>query len=150
MATLALTLPSAFSSLGGVLPSAGVQAAPPVILADYIDTETRDFASMLSTLDPIDAQVVIAITTKRGSGAAVMDVGTKLHEIRKIKESVRTDIIAEIKTALSKLITNKDITLKPIEFTEILPGKQQISFMVSWVNLRAGTLPSIRALLSQG
>jgi len=147
MATLSLTIPSTLTSLGGALPSVGTQAAPPVILADYIDPETRDFASMLYTLDQIDAQVIIAITTKRGSGAAVRDVGHKLHNLKKIKDSIKTDITAEIKTATKKLVTNGDITLKPIDFTSIDRGNQQVDFVVSWYNRRSGTLSSVRLLL---
>lgn len=148
MASITIIVPpSTLTALGGALPAVGVQAAPPIILADYIDPGTRDFASMLSTLDQIDAQVIIAITTKRGSGAAVMDVGHRLHKIKKILESIQTDITAEIKLALKRLVTNGDITLKPIKFLNVEPGNQQVDFMVEWVNLRSGTLNSVRTLL---
>ncbi|MEA3225142.1 MAG: hypothetical protein U9Q07_04265 [Planctomycetota bacterium] len=148
MATLHLTLPpSTLTALGGALPTVGVQAQPPVILADYIDPDTRDFASMLSTLDQIDAQVVIAITTKRGSGAAVMDVGHKLHEIKKIRESIQTDITAEMTRALKRLVTNGDITMKPIDFLSVDPGTQQVDFMIKWKNKRSGALQSVRLLM---
>lgn len=148
MASITIIVPpSTLTSLGGALPTVGVQAEPPVILADYIDPDTRDFASMLSTLDQIDAQVIIAITTKRGSGAAVMDVGHKLHLIKKIRESIKTDITAEIKLALKRLVTNGDITMLPIDFTSVDPGSQQVNFVVKWKNLRSGTLNSVRTLL---
>ena len=148
MASITIIVPpSTTSALGGALPTVGVQLAPPVILADYISPDTRDFVSMLETLDQIDAQVLIAITTKRGSGAAVMDVGHKLHEIRKIRESIQTDITAGIKLALKRLVTNGDITMKPIEFLTVDPGSQQVDFMVKWVNRRSGTLASVRLLM---
>ena len=146
MATISIFLPSTITSLGGALPTSGPQAAPPVILADYISPDTRDFVSMLYTFDPIDAQVVIAITTKRGSGAAVSDTGHKLHNIKKIRDSITTEITAEIKTALKRLLTNGDITLKPITF-DVDQGSQQVETQISWINNRAGTLQSVRLLL---
>lgn len=148
MASITIIIPpSTLTSLGGALPTVGVQARPPVILADYINPDTRDFASMLSTLDQIDAQVIIAITTKRGSGAAVMDVGHRLHLIKKIRDSIKTDIAAEIKLALKRLVTNGDITMLPIEFVAVDPGNQQVDFIIKWKNKRSGTLNSVRTLM---
>ncbi len=148
MASITVIIPpSTLTALGGALPAVGVQAAPPVILADYIDPDTRDFASMMYTLDPIDAQVIIAITTKRGSGAAVIDVGHYLHKIKKILESIQVDITAGIKLALKRLVTNGDISLLPIDFLNVDPGNQQVEFLVKWKNLRAGTLLSVRLLM---
>lgn len=146
MATIAITLPSTLTLLGGPLPSVGAQTAPPVILADLYDPSTRDFRSMLSTFDHIDAQVVIALTTYRGSGAAVEDTGHRLYDIKKIRESIETEIAAEVKTALKRLTTNKDITLLPTTF-ETDVGNQQVDFVVSWKNNRAGTLASVRLLM---
>ena len=143
---ITITAPSTYTMLGGPLPTVGQQSQAPVILADYYNPGTRDFASMMSTLDHIDAQAVIAITTKRGSGPAVENVGNNLHKIKKITDSIETDIKSEIKTAFKRLTDNGDVTLKPITF-ETDKSNQQVEFVVSWVNNRSGTLASVRALL---
>jgi len=134
--TVTVALPSTVSAIGvSVSVTLPVETFSP-ITADYIDPATGDYVSMTSGLDPIDAQVVIALNTVRGSGAAVKDEGNNLESVRKIGETVQREIESEVRVALKRLIENGDIKLGTFTF-DIQPSNHYVNATVNYQNLRA-------------
>ena len=62
------------------------QVKPPAILADLIDPETRDYASLTQSQGIADGMVIHALSVHRGTGAAVLDTGHRLRELRQVDE----------------------------------------------------------------
>jgi hypothetical protein len=107
-----------------VIPPAGVSPAgffvaqtfadpglPPGILADAIDPATGEFMSIRMGMHPVDAQVLLAVTVKRKSGASVMDDGQDFDSIRKIDDQALSLIEAKTRLILKRLIDNRDIEI---------------------------------------
>ena len=117
--------------------SPGQLAPPSALLARWVDPQTNDFASMTVGMDPIDAQVLLALKVVRNSGPAVAEVGARYIDLKKIQPSTLTDIKAMTKKALSRLIANGDIRYKGVTYDLEDPGNQQIQARVQYVNLRA-------------
>lgn len=111
--------------------------APSVLLCDNIDPRSHDFVSLTTTIDPIDAQVILAMKLKRGSGASVFNVGNRLHEVRKMGDSVQSEIKGLVKEALQQLVDRRDIQYRGVVFDLIDPANQTIYMTIKWVNLRA-------------
>ena len=132
--------------MGAALSGTSARPKPPTILADYLDPETGDFASMIRTLDPVDAQVLIALSVKRGSGAAVTADGNELYKIKKILPSCARDVEAAVRNSLSRLVSNRDID-PPTVSVEVNKGSQSVEALISWYNRRSGTKPSVRLLV---
>jgi hypothetical protein len=110
---------------------------PSPLLADKINPITHDYESLSEGRDPIEAQVLIALSIVRGSGAAVLNIGHRLHEIRKILPSLQHDIESKVREALKLLIKNRDIRYRGIELSINDEGNQTVEAVVKWVNLRA-------------
>lgn len=110
---------------------------PSTLLADNIDPETHDFTDLFATIDPIDAQVILALKLVRASGPSVMEDGSRLREVRKMTDSAQNEIRGLVKEALGRLIANRDIRYEGVEFDVWDPGSQTTNAVVSWVNLRA-------------
>lgn len=91
--------------------------AAPVILADGISEQTKDYLSMLVGADPIDEQVFIALTVLRQSGAAVMNDGQRFQDIRKLTTNAALLIEQEARTALKRLVAQGDIAILRITTT---------------------------------
>ena len=130
-----ISLPSTSSGLGVAVQRLQAAGEPPNVLADYIDPETGDFASLVYTYDPVDAMVINALKTVRGSGAAVTSIGTKFRDIKKIDNAIQLRITTEIETALSVLLKRGDIRMDGYEF-EVLKEQQAVQITVKWKNLR--------------
>jgi hypothetical protein len=137
---MALVIPPTGSSLGFFIQSPGALPNPSPLLADNIDPETNDFASLFTGMNVIDAQVIVACTYRRGTGAAILEDGISLTS-RKITASTKREIEADVRIALGRLIRNADIRLVSVDFGEddegIDPGNQTTNFLVKYVNLRA-------------
>jgi hypothetical protein len=88
---------------------------PPGILADAIDPYTGEYLSILKGMDPIDAQVLDALTIKRGSGAAVRNDGQRFADIKKVDDAAATLIDGETRRALSRLVENQDIRVARVD-----------------------------------
>jgi hypothetical protein len=135
-----LVIPPTGSSLGFFIQSPGALPNPSPLLADNIDPETNDFASLFKGTNVIDAQVIVAVTFRRGTGTAVLEDGILLTS-RKITISTKREIEADVRIALRRLIKNGDIRLESVDFGDddegIDPGNQTTNFLVSYVNLRA-------------
>lgn len=106
---------------------------PPAILADAIDPETHDYLSIDRGQDPIDAQVILALKTVRGSGAAVTDTGNQFTSIGKLDDSAEAAFRREAEIALSLLVTNRDIRIDSIE---VLVQDDFAEVTVTYENLR--------------
>ncbi len=129
-------LPAGLSELGTAEPlEQGVLKQPPVIMADGVNEGTKDFASMVYGADPIDEQVWLALNVLRGSGAAVMAVGQRFQDIRKMTDNVATLVEQEARTALARLIQNGDITIEQISVVADSAGNWA-ECQVNYINQR--------------
>lgn len=93
-------------------------AKPPAILADDIDPATGELRSILRGIHPVDAHVITALRTKRGSGVSVMATGQRFDDVRKIDDAFPRRIQDECERALSTLIDRGDIRLEKIAVIE--------------------------------
>lgn len=108
---------------------------PSPLLADNIDPATKDFASLFVGADPVDACVQVALSTTRGSGPSVANVGLKVAR-RKITTDFDSVTEADARNALAPLIQRRDIDL--IGITPDTRDAEQFSQMVvKYRNLRA-------------
>lgn len=134
---------SSFQPVGYVILAPGQLAAPSPLLADNIDPNSHDLASLFNSIDPIDAQVILALKLERGSGPAIVHDGIKLSDIKKMDDSAQDQIKSRVRQALNRLITNGDILLKGVVFDDDTnartwdPGSQFGQYRVRFVNLRA-------------
>ena len=124
------------SPIGFFIRAPGALGAPSPLLADNINPETRDFASLFTGLDPIDAQVQLAVTTVRASGSAVEEDGiANLPD--KMTNSVEDEITSAVKVALGRLIRNGDIEFLGMTFDLVDEGNQTVLPRARYRNLRA-------------
>jgi hypothetical protein len=107
------------------------------LLCDNIDPITHDFKSLFISLDPIDAQVLIALKIDRASGACVTEDGNKLRSVKKMSDSAQSEIRSIVLDALSRLIARRDIQYKGVTFDAWNTASQTGTAVVKWVNLRA-------------
>lgn len=138
---ITVTIPKAGTApLGFFVASPGALGPPSPLLADNIDPFTHDYASLTTGVDPIDGQVVLALTVLRDSGAAVIDVGLRITETKILPDIVLT-ISSAVREALSTLVSAQDIQLTDVDFGEdaegVDPDNQVVNFVVKWINLRA-------------
>ncbi len=86
-----IILPAGVHALGT---AEGVQLVdpqhPPFVVAKDINATTGEVNSLLTSINPIDNAVIQIARTRRGSGAAVLDIGHRLHEIKKLNEQSPT------------------------------------------------------------
>ena len=111
---------------------------PPGILADAIDYRTGEYMSILKGMDPIDEQVLIALTRKRASGIAVMEDGQLFHEIEKVDDSTATRLAGEVARACRRLVDNRDIRLKNVQ-PVVDQNNDYADVVVEFVNQRTRT-----------
>lgn len=88
--------------------------APPGILADAVDPVTGEYLSISRGWDPIDEQLIAALTLERGTGAAAEDDGQDFFRIEKMTEAAAQLIDAEGRRALKRLLDNGDIAIRSI------------------------------------
>jgi hypothetical protein len=75
--------------------------AAPLILADMIDPVTGDFASLTRGRPLADAFAIEALRVQRESGASVMDVGNRFHEVRHIESNASETIDSMVREAFA-------------------------------------------------
>jgi hypothetical protein len=134
---LTTPIPSTQVPVGYGVTAPSLLGPPSSLLADKINPLTHDFESLSEGRDPIEAQVLIALSIVRNSGAAVIGVGNRLHEIRKILPSIQNDLDSKVREALKLLIKKRDIRYLGIDLSINDPGNQTVEAIVKWVNLRA-------------
>jgi len=131
------TIASTVSPVGFGITAPSALAPPSPLLADNIDPTTNDYVSLTVGVDPIDAAVVNAVKIVRGSGAAVVSDGARFYKITKITNSIEKEIESIVLEALLRLIRNRDIEYKGVDFLQMDPSTQTVEIAVKWVNLRA-------------
>lgn len=145
--TVSVALPSTVGPIGSsVAVTSPVMTFSP-ITADFIDPATGDYASLTSGLHPIDAQVILAMSTVKGSGAAVMDEGCNLENIRKIRDTVKREIESEIRVALKRLVANGDIRLNTFAF-DVQASNHYVGVVVNYQNMRASGRRSVELVIT--
>jgi len=145
--TVSVSLPSTVTALGDAVTQTQPAITDNPITADFIDPATGDYASMVKGLNPIDAQVILAMSTIRGSGAAVMEDGCNLASIDKIRSTVRREVESEVRFALRRLIQNKDVALVGFE-VDPNPTETQVSVQIDYKNLRARTVNAVTLVIT--
>lgn len=136
-----ITLPDRLFS-----PPGQVGVASP-LLADNIDPATKDFADLFVGLDPVDAAVQVAITTTRGSGACVFNVGLRVTN-SKLTSDFKRITEADVRLALSDLVNRRDIDIVGLSFGaadsntgkvtgDVFEADASAQVNVNYINLRA-------------
>ena len=85
------------------------------MLADNIDPVTRDFKSVFVGADPVDAAVQVALTTTRGSGPSVQNVGLRVTN-DKLTNDFKSATESDLRNALDDLVSRGDISIEEISF----------------------------------
>ena len=131
-----MALPPVTTPLSGWVPNPEDPAEPPpAILADWIDPQTGDFASLLQSLDPIDAAVAFAFEVERDSGAAVQGVGHRFRSIRYVGPET-PDLVASVaREAVSALV---DEGLVDLEATRVETSGADVAAEIDFVNRVTG------------
>lgn len=108
---------------------------PPGILADAIDPLTHEYLSIRQGMDPIDAQVLIALKVVRKSGASVQDDGQDFATIENVDDQTPALIEAKTRLALRRLLENRDIEIVQLgPATD--PADQSAYVVLEYRNLR--------------
>jgi hypothetical protein len=108
---------------------------PPVISADAIDPKSLDATSLTKSSDPIDAQVQLALTLVRGTGAACGDTGQNFRAILKLTDNVTTLLESEARRALALLVRRGDISIDSVNAVVYSPDSAEVTIV--YVNNRA-------------
>jgi hypothetical protein len=117
------------------------RGSPSPLLADAWDPSTRDYSSLSAGFDVVDAAVITALCTVRGSGASVMEVG--LGEIpAKITSAVENEIESGVRLALQALSRAGDVRVRRVDVA-VDQGAQQVTVRLDYANLRAGAERSV-------
>jgi hypothetical protein len=90
---------------------------PIPFLADPIDPVTGEFLSIEQGFWPVDAQVVTAIRTQKGSGSAVADVGQNYRSAPLVDGQLENFFRQETVLALKHLTDSGDVVLNSIVVT---------------------------------
>src|SRR4029079_12584815 len=104
--------PAGVSPAGFFVPQIAVDpSAPAGILADAIDPATGEYLSIRRGINPIDAQVLLALRVRRRSGACVMDDGQDFGTIQTLDDQAPALIEAKARLVLKRLVGNRDIAI---------------------------------------
>lgn len=106
------------------------------LLADNYDPQTRDFRSLTTGTDVVDAQVLVALQTVRASGAAVMNDGMR-RAPRKMLDSLKLSLESEVRVALGRLTARNDVRLARV-VVRVDDANQTTNITVVYLNLRVG------------
>jgi len=112
-----------------------VPGAPPGILAAAIDPVTHEYQSISRGMDPIDSQVIVALTRVKGSGAAVTNDGQTFRDVKYTDETAQALIDSLTRTALKRLTDRGDIAIVKIA-TSADPATDYGWTFVQYRNLR--------------
>lgn len=86
------------------LPDVAPTPPPPAILADRIDPQTGDYASLTKTWGVVDGAVIQTARTKRNTGAAARNHGHEYQKIRYVQPSTALELEAAGRAALAHLV----------------------------------------------
>ena len=146
--------------MGYVIPPAGVSPAsfffaptivgparPGAILADRIDPETGEYASVILGRHPVDAAVIDAFRLNRGTGIAVTDAGQRFRDIRKNRaDYTPRQLKDEAMTVIQPFVDRGDVAVVEVSIdTEI--EYDLGALYIRYTNLRSGSTQQVRAIL---
>ncbi len=110
-----VVLPFGLHPLGlGVPPVIEALPPPPVIAAEKFSTATKDIESVLESADVVDAQVQLALSRLRRSGASVATTGQRFQDVRKLDDQAAVLLEQEARTSLALLVARGDIRIDGI------------------------------------
>lgn len=112
-----------------VIPPAGVSPAsffvpgvafvspeqPPALLADDIDPKTGELATLFTAPHPVHAAIQFAVRVRKGSGAAVQDIGHLYDRIKKKTDRTARELRDEAERLFKPFVDREDITVESIE-----------------------------------
>jgi len=142
-----------------VIPPAGVTPAgfflpvkfafsntPIAMLADPIDPATGELLSIERGFDPVDAAVINALRTRRGSGSAVESVGQRFRDATHVTPQLASFMREEVRLALLSLSSSNQIRLESVEVVE---GDDYADVIIEYVNVVRGEQRSVAVALGQ-
>jgi len=109
-----------------------VQGAIVAIEADAIDPATGEYLSLLDSVDPTDAAVLLALSTKRGSGSTVIDKGQRFSDLQLNTDTAPQFLLGEAELALKRLVVTRQIKL---EKAKVLRGPDWNELQLEYRNL---------------
>lgn len=113
--------------------SAAMPAPPAMAAESYGLTGDRDVLSLTTSVDPIDAQVQLALVAVRDSGAAGKGTGQRFSTIKKLGDDIVAVLDGETRTALTRLVKNGDISVVSIV---VETGSDWAEIVVTYINHR--------------
>ena len=138
---------------GGITPAASYELAgfeppkaPPAILADLIDPETGDFASLEESAEIADGLVLYLLRVERGSGAAVRSFGQRFRAITHIEGSTPAELEQEIRRALKPGTDSGTLRFERVSATVDESDPTQMNLDVAYVDLLAPSRDAERRL----
>ncbi len=113
-------------------------ALPPAILADDIDPSTGNLRSILVGIHPVDSAVITRLRTRRGSGASVSEVGQRFDRVKKVDETILSQLRTEVDVMLQDLVDRRDIRIEQVLSEE---DGDTARVFVEYTNLRTQAKP---------
>lgn len=113
-------------------------SSPPAILADKIDATTGELESLITGQDPVDAAVIHIARTRRGSGAAVLDIGHRFHEITKNDERAPDLARSYVREMFLDMTRDGRIEIHDIDTTQFGTLSDGLGIFLAYTNLRTG------------
>jgi len=125
--------PAASFELAGFEP----QLPPPVILADKIDPQTGEFASLVDGRTVAEGLVQHLLTVQRRTGASVRGFGHRLREIRHVDEHAAELVESYVREALQPGVDSGTIRLNRVEAEEDAEDPTQVNATIEYLDLSA-------------
>jgi hypothetical protein len=101
-------------------------------LADPIDVATGDYLSIEKGFDPVDAAVLTAFRTVRGSGSAVEQVGQDFAAHPRVDPQLEPFMREEVRLAVKNLTDAGDVAIQKVTVT---PYGDTADIYVEWSNI---------------
>jgi len=139
-------LPAGYHEMGT---AAGVDfvtpASPPSILADDIDATTGEPNSLMTSIAPEDSMVIQIMRTRRGSGAAVLDIGHRYHLIEKNDERAPAAAEAYTREAFADMTRDGLIEINDIDTEQFGQVNDGLGVFMTYTILRTGARRRVSA-----
>lgn len=85
--------------------------APPGLAADMIDPSTGELLSLTQGLHPVDAAIITALRTTRGTGTAVQSAGQRYRDVQRAGSGAADVLAQETRFALSALVEARQLRI---------------------------------------
>lgn len=128
--------PAGLTPLGLFVVEEAESGPRPVInLADKIDPQTQDLASMEAPGDIADEMVLMAISAVRFSSPSLLRVGQRFGDVKKLDDHAEALLKAEGRTAVKPVV---ELGLVEVDSIDVLIGGDWFEVTVGYFNLLAG------------